>query len=416
MEFQDIIEQSKKAKHMTGPLVQLTSDEKNRIITRMAEVLMEDQEVILAANQVDLDASEANGLTNALIDRLKLCPSRIEGMSESLRVIVSLPDPVGRILESLTPKNGLKIDKVSVPIGVIAIIYESRPNVTADVAGLCIKSGNAVILKGGREAFFSNKAIVASLHRAIKDCGHDVDMVQLIQHTDREAVKVLLQQNECIDLIIPRGGVGLIKTVVEISTIPVLKHLNGVCHTYIDLNADLDKAQNIVMNAKCQRPGVCNAMETLLVHADISEDFLKALAPLMLQENVKLIGCEKTRKILVDVQVATEKDWSTEYLDLILSIRIVDDVKAAIDHINRYGSGHSDAIVTEKKDAAATFLKFVDSAAVYHNVSTRFTDGAAFGKGAEMGISTDKLHARGPVGLEELTTYKYNIYGNGEIR
>lgn len=419
MAFEDIVEQAQRAKSVSRVLASLNTDEKNKIISCMADHLIEQQDVILQANAKDLEAAQENGLTEAMIDRLRLTSERIAGMSEGLRIIVGLTDPVGLLLESVTTDDQLKIDKVRVPIGVIGIIYESRPNVTADVAGLCIKSGNAVILKGGREAFASNQAIVTVLHQAVESCGADTSMVQLIAHTDRAAVDVLLQQKDDIDLIIPRGGQGLIAMVAEKSTIPVLKHYQGICHVYVDASADFVMADHIVVNAKCQRPAVCNAVETVLVHRDIAARFLPQLATSLTQHGVTMIGCSETSKVLsglYDVQTATEEDWTTEYLDLRVSIRVVDDVYAAVDHVNQFGSGHSDAIVAQDEAMVQVFLQQVDSATVYHNASTRFTDGFAFGKGAEMGISTDKLHARGPVGLEELTTYKYQIFGQGQVR
>lgn len=418
MAFQDVVELAKRAKQAAKALALLDTDTKNHLITAMADQLLKDQAIIIAANAKDLEAGRDNGLSTAMLDRLMLNSERIQAMSEGLRVIVALEDPIGDILQTRRPDNGLVIEKVRVPIGVIGIIYESRPNVTSDVAGLCLKSGNAVILKGGREALQSNQAILDSLHRALKHCGHSSDYVQLIAHTDREAVDVMLQQVDSIDLIIPRGGPGLIHMVAEKSKIPVLKHYQGICHIYVDDEADLAMAEKIVMNAKCQRPGVCNAVETVLVHKTIAPVFLPKMVEALQREKVVIKGCEQTRQIVGEaaVEVAQEEDWSTEYLDLIVSVKVVDDVCGAVAHIARYGSGHSDAIITANEDAAQLFLRSVDSATVYHNASTRFTDGGAFGMGAEMGISTDKLHARGPVGLEELTTYKYMIKGTGQVR
>ncbi len=418
MAFEDVIQQAAQAKKASQQLALLSEDEKNRLITAMAEQLLQDQSEIIKTNQKDLDAGKSNGLSAALLDRLMLNKERIQAMSDDLKVIVFLPDPVGDVLRTRKPDNGLLIEQVRVPIGVIGIIYESRPNVTSDVAGLCVKSGNAVILKGGREAIASNQVIVDSLHKALDACGHSCNYVQLVKHTDRAAVDVMLQQVNFIDLVIPRGGPGLIQMVAEKSLIPVLKHYQGICHIYVDDSAEQDMAQAIALNAKCQRPGVCNAMESLLVHEDVAKVFLPSMVKAFQEQGVEVRGCEKTQQLAQSdaVVVAKEEDWSTEYLDLIVSIKVVDDCARAIDHINGYGSGHSDAIVTESQENAQYFLAAVDSATVYHNASTRFTDGGVFGMGAEIGISTDKLHARGPVGLEELTTYKYIIRGTGQVR
>ena len=323
---------------------------------------------------------------------------------------------MGRVIDGWTLPNGLKVRKVRVPLGVVCIIYESRPNVTADAAALCVKSGNAVILRGGKEAINSNIAIHRQLARACEQVGIDGKVVQLIETTDRAVVPELLRADRYVDVVIPRGGKNLIRTVAETATIPVIKHYEGICHVYVDAGCDLDMAVRICENAKCQRPGVCNAMETLLVHEAVAEEFLGRMAPIFGEKDVELRGCERTIEVLPDINSATEEDWRTEYLDLILSVRIVRDVNEAIDHINTYGSAHSDAIVTESQSNAQLFLDRVDSAAVYVNASTRFTDGGEFGLGAEIGISTGKLHARGPMALEELTTYKWTIVGSGQLR
>jgi len=337
-------------------------------------------------------------------------------MVKGINEVIDLPDPVGEVIKMWRRPNGLLVGKMRVPIGVIGIIYEARPNVTSDAAVLCLKSGNAVILRGGSEAYHSNRIIVKYLREGLVEAGLPAESIQFLPFLEREAVKILLRLNDYIDLIIPRGGEGLIKTVTEESTIPVIKHYKGICHVYVDEYADLNMAISISYNAKVQRPGVCNAMETLLVHEKIASDFLPPMAEKFRKGGVELKGCEKTREIIPDIEKATEEDWTTEYLALILSIRIVKDIEEAIRHINFYGSHHSDAIVTRDYSKAKKFLEEVDSAAVYVNASTRFTDGGEFGMGAEIGISTDKLHARGPMGLEELTSYKFIIFGDGQVR
>ncbi|MCB9838010.1 MAG: glutamate-5-semialdehyde dehydrogenase [Phycisphaeraceae bacterium] len=396
-------------------LVTMSTDEKNAALTLMAQGIRAGAGSIAAANAQDVEAGARAGLSPAMLDRLTLTPERIEAMAVGIDEIAALPDPVGAVLETITRPNGLVIEKVRVPIGVLLIIYESRPNVTADAAALCFKAGSAVILRGGKEALRSNRAILEAM-LAPEGEGFPRGAIQLVPTTDRAAVGALLAMEGKIDLVIPRGGEGLIRAVAEQSRIPVLKHYKGVCHTYVDRLADLDMALAIAVNAKCQRPGVCNAMETLLVHRDVAPAFLPRFFEATRSFNLELRGCERTRAILPQANPATAADWDEEYLDQICAVRIVDDLDQALDHIARHGSQHSDAIVTGDERAAGRFCREVDAATVYVNASTRFTDGAAFGKGAEIGISTDKLHARGPCGLEELTTYKYVILGAGQVR
>jgi len=396
-------------------LLALTTDEKNAALRAMAGGLRAESETIEAANADDMAAGKQAGLSVALLDRLLLTPDRIEAIAVALEEIADLPDPVGSILETIHRPNGLVIEKIRVPIGVLLIIYESRPNVTADAAALCFKAGNAVILRGGKEAIRSNRAILDAMIKPLAD-GFPREAIQLIPTTDREAVGALLQMAGRIDMVIPRGGEGLIRRVAESARIPVLKHYKGVCHVYVDKNADLDMALAIAVNAKCQRPGVCNAMETLLVHEDVAAQFLPRFAEATGVFHVELRGCAHTRGFLPHAKPAQDSDWDEEYLDMICAVRVVASVEEAIAHIDAHGSQHSDAIVTDDAQAAERFSREVDAATVYVNASTRFTDGAAFGKGAEIGISTDKLHARGPCGLEELTTYKYVIRGTGQVR
>jgi glutamate-5-semialdehyde dehydrogenase len=397
-------------------LATATTELKNECLLAMADALEKETDILREANEKDLKAGEANGLTSAMLDRLRLTNERIKATAEGLRVAASLEDPVGRVISSALRPNGIKIDKVSVPIGVVGIIYESRPNVTVDAAGLCLKAGNAVILRGGSEAINSNLALARCLDRAAVSAGIPEGAAQLIPWTDREAVSILLKMDEYVDLIIPRGGEGLIRAVVEQSTIPVIKHYKGVCHAYVDSEYDMDMALAIVENAKCQRPGVCNAIESLLIHRDAAKEFAPAIAKRLRKRGVELRGNDEFRKFVPSAKPALEADWSEEYLDLILAVAVIPSIDDAIEHINRYGSGHSDAIISSNSDNAEKFLAAVDSAAVYLNASTRFTDGAEFGMGAEIGISTDKLHARGPMALPELTTYKYVVTGNGQIR
>jgi len=411
-----MIEMGVKAVHASRELAKLSSKKKNAILEAMADEIGAQKTAIQEANAKDLAAGREAGLSGAMLDRLTLTDARIDGMIKGLREVAVLKDPVGKKLATIQRPNGLQIKKVRVPIGVIAIIFESRPNVTAEAASLCFKTANAVILRGGKEAMHSNAAIAKALRDGGKKQKMPADAIQMVETTDRDAVRELAQMVGKIDLIMPRGGESLIKAVTEMAWVPVIKHYKGVCHTFVDANADIDMALAIAENAKCQRPGVCNAMETLLVHKDIADAFLPRMIARFKQLGVELRGDKAVQKFDVSIKPATEEDWYAEYLDMILSIRIVKNVQAAIEHINTYGSQHSDAIVTTDAKAAKKFLSQVDSATVYVNASTRFTDGGEFGMGAEIGISTDKLHARGPMGLEELTTYKYVISGSGQVR
>lgn len=413
---QSVLTTVQNAKRAAAALAGLSTQKKNEALKAMAKALGTQCAFLIKENQKDVAAAEKTGLSKALVDRLVLNEKRIQGMANGLLEAARLNDPVGTILSETVRPNGLRIQKVRVPIGVIAIIYESRPNVTSDCAGLCLKSGNAGILKGGKESYHSNKAILQILQKALKKSGIDANVIQMIESTDREAVKILLKQKDAVDLVIPRGGEALIRFVAGNSLIPVIKHYKGVCHTYVSDSADLKMAEEICVNAKVQRPGVCNAMETMLVHKRIAEKFLPRIAKALTDKGVELRGDDRTRKVLKNIKKATESDWSEEYLDLILSVKVVNSADEAIEHINRYGTKHSDAIVTKNQKEAEEFLNRVDSASVYVNASTRFTDGYEFGLGAEIGISTDKIHARGPMGLEELTTYKYKVYGKGQIR
>jgi len=404
------------AREAARRMATVSTRRKNSALRAMAAAVDTRRDLIKTANELDLKAGRQAGLVPAMLDRLALTDERIDGIIRGLREVADLPDPVGRCISRRRRPNGLIILKQRVPIGVIAIIYESRPNVTADAAVLCLKTANAVILRGGKEAFHSNLAIVRALQEGGAAAGMPRHAVQLVETTDREAVRELVQMDDRVDVVIPRGGESLIRAVVDQARVPVLKHYKGVCHVFVDADADLEQALAIVENAKCQRPGVCNALETLLVHEQAAAAFLPKLAAMAARRAVTLRGCEATRACIPGCEPAGEEDWYAEYLDLILAVRVVRDVQAAIRHINTYGSHHSDAIVTRDTRHAKLFLKEVDSAAVYVNASTRFTDGGEFGMGAEMGISTDKLHARGPMGLEELTTYKYVVTGSGQIR
>ena len=404
------------AKDASRTLALLGTKVKNKILEDMANAIIERSGHILRENLKDVRRAEAVKLPAAMIDRMVLGRKRLESMAESIQAVASLPDPVGEMIELKKVPNGLIIGKMRVPIGVILIIYESRPNVTSDCIALCLKSGNSVILRGGSDCLNSNKAIYGALKSASSRLPEGA--ITLVTDTDRAVVRALLRRSDYINLVMPRGGEGLIREVTRLSRIPVIKHYKGVCHTFVDARCDMDMAQKICMNAKVQRPGVCNAMETLLVHKDIAKSFLPLVAGALKRSGVEIRGCPATRRILKDrdVKAAKESDWYTEYLDLILSVRVVRDVGEAIQHITKYGSSHSDAIVTGDYGNAMKFLKDVDSACVYVNASTRFTDGYEFGKGAEIGISTDKIHARGPMGPEELTSYKYIIFGKGQVR
>jgi glutamate-5-semialdehyde dehydrogenase len=413
-----VLELGRRAKAASRGLALLSTEEKNRCLIAMAEALEGRKDAIAAANAKDMEAAPGYGLSAAMMDRLRLDEKRIASMAKGLREVAALPDPVGRVLDERVRPNGLKLRKVSTPIGVVVIIYESRPNVTADAASLCFKSGNATILRGGKEALHSNMAIAQIMIEAGKKAvgNFPADAIQVVPTTDREAIKELLSLTQYVDLCMPRGGEGLIRAVAECSKVPVIKHYKGVCHVYVDDRADLKMAEEIVMNAKVQRPAVCNAMETLLVHSSMAEKFLGTLGARLKEYRVELRGDETTRRILPDAKAATEKDWETEYNDFIMNVRVVDGIKSAIDHINKHGSAHSDSIVTADEARASQFLAEVDSATVYWNASTRFTDGGEFGMGAEIGISTDKIGARGPMGLEELTTYKWLGFGSGQVR
>ena len=397
-------------------LSRCTAGEKNAALMRMAEELLHSRDRILAGNQRDVAAAREKGLSAAMIDRLTLQDATLEAMARGLREVAALPDPVGRVTSMWRRPNGLLVGRMRIPLGVIGIIYESRPNVTVDASALCLKSGNAVILRGGSEAIHSNLAIASVLQEVLKKSSLPDHAIQVIPFTDREAVSVLLTLDEQIDLIIPRGGEELIRAVVSQSKIPVIKHYKGVCHIFVDASADLDMAVNICANAKVQRPGVCNAMETLLVHADVAGAFLPKAAERLQKDGVRLKGCEATRKILKGIEAATEEDWTAEYLDLILAVRVVASIDEAIAHIEKYGSLHTESILTKDYANAQRFLNEVNSSTVLVNASTRFSDGFELGLGAEIGISTTKLHAYGPMGLEELTTSKFIIYGDGQVR
>lgn len=414
MEYLEILGQ--KAVTAKYELQRLTTEVKNNALQMSAAALLKETDRILAANQKDYDIARKGGMSEGLLDRLKLTPARIEGMSEGLRQIAKLNDPVGETMETFERPNGLHISKVRVPMGVIGIIYEARPNVTADAFGLCFKTGNAVILKGGRDAFYSNEAITEVIRETLEEINISADAIQLITDNDRAVTTAFMQLKQYIDVLIPRGGAGLIRAVVENSTIPVIETGTGNCHIYVDEDADLEKAVPIIINAKTQRIGVCNACESLLVHEKIADRFLPALGEALKAKNVEIRGDQKVRMLIPGAAEATEEDYGTEYLDYVISMKTVASVDEAIGHINKYNTRHSDAILTENAEHAEKFLQGVDSACVYVNASTRFTDGFEFGFGAEIGISTQKLHARGPIGLRELTTYKYMIRGNGQIR
>lgn len=404
------------AKEAEKTLMVASSEKKNQALKKIAEGLIENTDKIIEANKVDLENGEKNGMAKSMLDRLKLDKERIEGMAKGVLDVATLPEPVGRILSATERPNGLRIEKVSTPIGVIAVIFEARPNVTSDAAALCLKSGNTVILRGGKEAINSNKTIAKVMRQAVKGAGMPEDVIQLVEDTSRESANELMKMNEYVDVLIPRGGAGLIQAVVKNATVPVIETGVGNCHIYIDKNADLKKAVDIVFNAKTSRPSVCNAAESLLIHKDIAKEALVAIKNKLDEKDVTLVGDSKAREIIPDMEKATDADWATEYLDYKMSVKIVDSVEEAIDHIYKYSTGHSECIVTENAGTAEKFMNQVDSAAVYLNASTRFTDGGEFGFGAEIGISTQKLHARGPIGLPELQSFKYKIYGDGQIR
>ena len=413
---QYVSDKAKKAKAASRALANISTEIKNNALFKMAAGLERESAKLLAENKKDLIAAEQKGLSKAMIDRLTLNPERIKAMADGLREVAALPDPVGEVLGIWRRPNGMEVGKMRVPIGLIGIIYESRPNVTADSAALCLKSGNGVILRGGSEAVHSNIAIVEVLSRAGADSGIPEGAVSFIENPDRACVMEMLKLNQYIDLIIPRGGEGLIRMVSENSTIPVIKHDKGVCHVYVDSNADLAMAEEICFNAKVQRPGTCNAMETMLVHKDVAKRFLPAMLDRMMKAGVEIRGCAKTKAIVPDIKDATDKDWDTEYNDLVVNVKIVDSMEDAMEHIAVHGSQHSEAIVTNDYRNAHRFQREVDASAVFVNASTRLNDGFEFGLGAEIGISTTRIHARGPMGLEELTSTKFIVYGNGQIR
>ncbi|MCW4003366.1 MAG: glutamate-5-semialdehyde dehydrogenase [Candidatus Bathyarchaeota archaeon] len=411
-----MLEICKKAKVASFEMAKLTTEAKNVALCRMANALEANVEKILAANKLDVEAAKARGLKASLLDRLSLDQKKIQNMAKELREVSALPDPIGSILSTWTRENGLIISQVRVPMGVVGVIYESRPNVTSDSAGICIKSGNAVILRGGSDALNSNVAIGEVLRDALSGTNVPVDAIQIVNSPDRKVAEEMMGMRRYIDVLVPRGGADLIKTVVEKSRIPVIETGTGNCHIYVEEDADLEKATPIVINAKVQRPGVCNAAEKLIVHRKIAGKYLPVIIAELRKNGVEVRGDEETRKIVSDVKAATEEDWYTEYLDLIIGVKVVNSLDEAIAHINKYGTHHSDSIVTSDFDKAMKFLKEVDSAAVYWNASTRFTDGNQFGLGAEIGISTQKLHARGPMSVQHLTTTKYVVLGSGQIR
>lgn len=411
-----MIEKSRLAKSAARKLSIMDTVSKNNALDAMANALIENKDVIIDANMKDMENGKLKGLSNSLLDRLMLDEKRILSMAQGLQEIKSLDDPIGEVTRMWKRPNDLKIGQIRVPLGVIGIIYEARPNVTVDAAGLCIKSGNSVILRGGSEAINSNKAIAQIISKASNDAGLPTGSISFIETTDREAANIMMKLNEYIDVLIPRGGASLINSVVQNSTVPVIQTGVGNCHIFVDESASLDNAVDIIVNAKTQRPAVCNAMETLLVHKNIAKEFLPKLSAKLTSLGVEMRGCPVTQSIISNVKPASCDDWSKEYLDLILAIKVVDSIDDALDHIYKYGTKHSEAILTNNYTNSERFLKEVDAAAVYVNASTRFTDGSEFGFGAEIGISTQKLHARGPMGLKELTTTKYIIYGNGQIR
>ena len=403
------------AKSAAGDLATVSSEVKNNALIYMSEALDSRRNEILQSNKVDLDKAKDKAIADALIDRLELTDERIDGMISGLKIVASLPDPVGEIEEMKPTPSGLKISKMRVPLGVVGIIYESRPNVTADAAALCLKSGNACILRGGSEAILSNSLIAECLNQGLKRADLSENLIQVVNTTDREAVTALLRMEKFIDVIIPRGGKGLVRLISEEARIPVIKHLDGICHVYIDKDADLDEAISIAFNAKTYRYGICGAMETLLIHEEIATKILPELNSKFLDAGVELRGCKETSEI-INTPLATDEDWVTEYLAPILSVKLVEDIDSAINHINRFGSAHTDSIVTSNDNNAETFMRKVDSSSVMHNVPTCWADGFEYGLGAEVGISTDKIHARGPVGLEGLTSQKYIVKGKAQIR
>jgi glutamate-5-semialdehyde dehydrogenase len=414
--IEQVIELCRAARAAARAIATAPTPVKNGCLMDAAARLRAQRAGLVTLNREDVDRGRAAGLSGALLDRLTLTESRVDAMATGVEDVAQLPDPVGETIARWRRPNGLEIGQVRIPLGVVGVIYESRPNVTADASALCLKAGNAVVLKGGSEALATNTAIARSFADAAAAAGLPTAVVQLIPTADRVAVQTMLRQSAYIDVIVPRGGESLIRAITESSSIPVIQHYAGICHTYVDAHADLAMAERICFNAKVQRPGVCNAMETMLVHAAVADRFLPPMLQRLRDAGVEIRACERTRAIVPDCRPATDADWRTEYLDLILSVKVVDGLGEAIDFVNTYGTGHSDAIVTDHYDHARRFLAEVDSAAVYVNASTRFTDGYEFGFGAEVGISTNRLHARGPMGLRELTTYKYVVQGSGQIR
>lgn len=404
------------AKEAAKKLSTASANDKNKALLLIAEELKSNKDYILRENDKDMKAAEENGLPKVLLDRLLLSPDRIDGMAKGVIEVDDLPDPVGKTLSDITRPNGLRVKKVSVPLGVIAVIFEARPNVTSDAASLCLKSGNCSVLRGGKEAIHSNTAIFNVMRAALKKSPLPEDCIQFITDISHESANELMTMNKYVDVLIPRGSARLIGTVVKNSTVPVIETGVGNCHIYVDKDADLDMAADIIFNAKTSRPSVCNAAESLLIHKDVAEKALKLIKKRLDEKNVELRGDKTSKEILPDIKEASEDDWGREYLDYIMSVKIVDNIDEAIEHIYKYGTGHSECIVTENDEAANEFMSRVDAAAVYRNASTRFTDGGEFGFGAEIGISTQKLHARGPLGLPQLTSFKYEIFGNGQIR
>jgi glutamate-5-semialdehyde dehydrogenase len=412
----ELIIKGKAARLAAKKLSQLTTAEKNKALSAIADRLLSNMEFILSENEKDMENGRRNGTSTAILDRLALSPNRIQAMAEGISQVIELNDPIGEVIENFTRPNGLKIEKLRVPLGVVGIIYEARPNVTVDAAALCLKTGNAAFLRGSSSALYSNKAVIQLIQDALEDTGLPAEAVQLLEDTTRETSDKMLRLNEYLDVLIPRGGAGLISHVVQNATVPVLETGVGNCHVYIDESADPKMAIQIAVNAKTHRPAVCNAAETVLIHQHWAQNHLQDLITSLQEKGVEIRACEATRQHFPSLASATESDWETEYLDLIVAFKLVGGLEEAIAHIDQYGSGHSECIVTEQVDHAQTFIQQIDAAAVYHNASTRFTDGFEFGFGAEIGISTQKLHARGPMGLVALTSYKYVIHGDGQIR
>jgi glutamate-5-semialdehyde dehydrogenase len=412
----DLIQLAKKSRAASNKIARLTTGEKNNLLSAMAEQLLKQKESILKANAVDIESAKENKLSSAMLDRLLLTPERISGMAKALEEIVQLQDPVGEISDERIRPNGLKVEMMRIPLGVIAIIYEARPNVTSDAAGLCLKSGNAVILRGGSEAFNSNKAIVKALQDGLESCGVDAATITFVPTTDRQAMLELLKLDYYIDLVIPRGGEGLIHFVAENSRIPVIKHYKGICHLYVDKDADIEMAIKLLIDGKTSRPGVCNALETLLVHKEIAKTFLPRANEEMKKRGVEIRGCEKTKSILPDITSAKKEDFGFEFLDLIIAAKVVDNYDEAVAHIEEFGSNHTEVITTKNSETAQKFIRDINSSSVMVNASSRFADGGEMGLGAEIGISTTKLHAYGPMGLEALTTRKFVVVGDGQIR